>query len=196
MRNEANRLMIQYKDKRGFVVLMLVQIDDCLSRIETLNSHINSAEDEMNRLKKRYEHYVKDRNTAGVHLLDRNDELCILYERINVQQEIMAKGEEAFNQKEDELRRFNIILAELSRKVELEKSKLPILNKLTETINEYEKRKESLESEMNKLGEKMENPDDPKRCRILGGTDPSQEMLSMKIERLESFLITQEVLCY
>jgi chromosome segregation ATPase len=186
LRNEANKLMIQYREKR-------VHIEHCISRIETLNANISSAEEDMLHLKARYEQNVKDRNMAGVHLLDRNDELCILYERINVQQEIMAKGEEALNEKEDDLRRFNILLIEFKRKVELEKQKIPKLTELARKISEEEEKKTLLDLSMTKLGEQMENPDDPKRCRNLGGVDPTQDQLSKKIERLEAFLATQEV---
>ena len=41
----------------------------------------------------RYEHSVEQRNLTGVQLIDRNDELCILYERSNQQQETIKKGE-------------------------------------------------------------------------------------------------------
>jgi hypothetical protein len=37
------------------------------------------------RLKKMYEFAVEDRNYTGIQLIDRNDELCILYEKANIQ---------------------------------------------------------------------------------------------------------------
>jgi FtsZ-binding cell division protein ZapB len=40
LKNESNKLLSQYRDRRD-------QIHQHLSRIETLNSHINSAEDGM-----------------------------------------------------------------------------------------------------------------------------------------------------
>ena len=36
---------------------------------------------------------MEQRNLTGVQLIDRNDELCILYERSNQQQETIKKGE-------------------------------------------------------------------------------------------------------
>jgi len=35
---------------------------------------------------------VEDRNHTGIMLIDRNDELCILYEKANTQEEVMRKG--------------------------------------------------------------------------------------------------------
>lgn len=50
-----------------------------------LEDIINKAEKDMVRARKRYGLAVKDRNTIGILLIDRNDELCILYEKCNVQ---------------------------------------------------------------------------------------------------------------
>ena len=36
-----------------------------------------------------YESAVEDRNHTGIMLIDRNDELCILYEKANTQEEVM-----------------------------------------------------------------------------------------------------------
>ena len=39
-----------------------------------------------------YEGAVEERNHTGIMLIDRNDELCILYEKANTQEEVMRKG--------------------------------------------------------------------------------------------------------
>ncbi len=42
---------------------------------------------------RRYEVAVEERNYTGIQLIDRNDELCILYEKSNIQEQIMRNGE-------------------------------------------------------------------------------------------------------
>ncbi|KAJ3312642.1 hypothetical protein HDV04_002784 [Boothiomyces sp. JEL0838] len=185
LRNEANKLMLQYRDKRD-------QIEHRLTRIEALNSNINAAEEEMQVLKARYEQSVKDRNMAGVHLLDRNDELCILYERINVKKEIMSKGAAALADRNNEIRKLQLILAESKRQLELQKQKKPIIAELDKEIAKLEKKKTELMELTLTLGEQMENPSDENRCRNLGGVDPTQEELTKKIEKLENLLSVQE----
>ncbi|KAJ3272865.1 hypothetical protein HDV01_005188 [Terramyces sp. JEL0728] len=185
LRNEANKLMLQYRDKRD-------QIEHRLTRIEALNSNINAAEEEMQILKSRYEQSVKDRNMAGVHLLDRNDELCILYERINVKKENMSKGATALADRNDEMRKLQLILAESKRQSELQKQKKPIIAELDTELTKLEKKKAELMNLTVMLGEQMENPSDEKRCRNLGGVDPAQEELTKKIEKLENLLSIQE----
>lgn len=64
-----------------------------IQEIDKLNIVINNLEREMLHLKTKYEHSVEQRNVTGVQLIDRNDELCILYERSNQQQEALKKGE-------------------------------------------------------------------------------------------------------
>ncbi|KAI8922819.1 hypothetical protein BC831DRAFT_248972 [Entophlyctis helioformis] len=184
LKNEANKLMVQYRDRRD-------QIDQHLAAIEALNMHINSAEEEMMTLKLRYEQCIKERNMVGVHLLDRNDELCILYERLNVQKEVMAKGESALVDKEDEIRKLSLMLPSSSAKSSC-RSKPSRSWGYEGEIEKLEASREKLRKKVADLAEEMENPDDPRRCRNLGGVDPSQKELLKKIERLEDLLAGRE----
>ena len=177
--------MVKYRERRD-------QINQHLSKIEALNNHINETESEMMNLKARYEGGVKDRNKMGIYLLDRNDELCILYERLNVQKEVAAKGEAALVEREDETRKLSLIGAELARKIELQKQRLPQVNQLKIEIDKLEDKRHDLHEAVSKLGAQMENPDDPSRCRNLGGEDPVPEELAKKIEKLEDQLASQE----
>ena len=63
-------------------------VDEQILDMDKLNSLINTAEKEMLRLKKQYETVVESRNFTGIMLIDRNDELCILYEKANIQEEV------------------------------------------------------------------------------------------------------------
>lgn len=143
-------------------------------------------------LKQRYETSVKVRNMTGIYLLDRNDELCILYERLNVQKEIASKGEAALVEREEEIRKLTLIGAELDRKIELEKQKIPVLGSLQVEIDKVEFERQEMHRNSLKLSKQMENPDDPKRCRNLPGKDPTVEDLVQKIERMEELLAGQE----
>jgi hypothetical protein len=46
--------------------------------------NIISLEKDMMEIRKKYEVACEDRNARGVQLIDRNDELCILYEKQNI----------------------------------------------------------------------------------------------------------------
>lgn len=79
-------------------------MDQNISEIEKLNMVIFALEKEMLSLKQKYEVACEDRNYAGVQLIDRNDELCILYEKNNIQQSVLTQGEAEIKRLEDEIR--------------------------------------------------------------------------------------------
>ena len=58
----------------------------------------------MVKLKRQYEVAVEERNYTGLQLIDRNDELCILYEKSNLQQSALKAGEAEIRKREEEIR--------------------------------------------------------------------------------------------
>jgi hypothetical protein len=169
-------------------------IDSNLGLIELLNSQINVAEEEMVSLKSRYEAAVKDRNLVGIHLLDRNDELCILYERLNIQQSVLSNGEKVLQEREDEIRKLSLVKSELLRKIELEKQLLPKSNSLKTKISKKEIQLENIQKAVTKLSIEMESPENPKNCRHLEGSDPGRKESIEKIQKLELLLAEKEVI--
>jgi|JI10StandDraft_1071094.scaffolds.fasta_scaffold169546_3 chromosome segregation ATPase len=60
---------------------------------DKLNLIINQLQKEMNDLIYKYEMACEHRNYMGIQLIDRNDELCILYEKANIQENTLKEGE-------------------------------------------------------------------------------------------------------
>ena len=56
------------------------------------------------KVKAQYEQAVENRNFMGLHLIERNDELCILFERASMQEKTSATGIKGLTVKEDEIR--------------------------------------------------------------------------------------------
>ncbi len=48
-------------------------------QVDKLNAIISSAEKDMLRLRRQYEVVIEARNYTGIMLIDRNDELCIMW---------------------------------------------------------------------------------------------------------------------
>lgn len=71
-----------------------------------------SLEKEMLQLRKKYEEACENRNFIGIGLIDRNDELCILYEKSNIQENILKNGETEIKKLEDEIRMIKIEIQE------------------------------------------------------------------------------------
>jgi hypothetical protein len=72
---------------------------------------ILALQKDMQSLRLQYEEACENRNYTGIQLIDRNDELCILYEKSNIQENILRKSEVAVKNLEDDIR---MILIEIN----------------------------------------------------------------------------------
>jgi hypothetical protein len=110
---KLNGLIQQDRDVKGFIsevnfpiFLFLGTIDQQIGEMDQLNSHVNSIEKEMLGLKKEFEYQVEQRNYTGffflfficfnsillgIQLIQRNDELCIHYEKLNIQDTVSKR---------------------------------------------------------------------------------------------------------
>ena len=85
-RKELNMLELEFKKKQS-------HIGQKINEGDKLNLIINSLQREMNNLIYEYEQACESRNYMGIQLIDRNDELCILYEKSNIQENRLKHGE-------------------------------------------------------------------------------------------------------
>jgi len=181
LRAETNKSVAAVKDKEG-------QVAQLVAEIENLNSLINGIEKEMLKLKKRYEIAVEERNYTGIQLIDRNDELCILYEKSNMQQSVLKKGEVVIRDKEEEIRMIDLQVAELCRDIEVTRRKLPQIPELEQQIVTLQSQLEEERALAERLSAELEAPENSKRWRKLEGKDPEPEDLAAKLQVLEERL--------
>lgn len=128
-------------------------------------------------------------------LLDRNDEVCVLYEKLNLQRGVMLSGEAELAARDDDIRKLRIVLADMKRQVELGKKSVG-----RKDVEDSELRLENLKAEVRdarervaELSQKMETPEETGRTRDLGGDDPAQKELVEKIQSVEEKLAEKEV---
>jgi chromosome segregation ATPase len=95
-----------------------------------------TIEKEVKSLIERYEMACESRNMMGINLIDRNDELCILYEKANIQDSILKKGENSIHQKEEEIRMLNLELNERQRQILVLRKQIPEVPKLAREVND------------------------------------------------------------
>ena len=181
IRSEVNKLLFVYKEKQQLV-------DQKIAEIDKLNSIINVVERDMVRLKKQYEQAVEERNYTGIQLIDRNDELCILYEKCNIQEQILRNGELELNKREEEMR---VLRLELSRFDWLFGVTTKLVPDMPKIRSDIEKLKQQLEEEKKRseqLSYELESPSNLSRYRLLGGKDLSMPEMQAKIAQLEDRL--------
>ncbi|KAI9190296.1 hypothetical protein H9P43_001729 [Blastocladiella emersonii ATCC 22665] len=181
---EANRLLVQYRDKRSL-------IDQQTGRIDTLSNSLSNCAGELATLKARYEQVVNERNAAGLQYLERNDELCMLYERNNIQERVMTHGEEELVDLEDRIRQLSLMCKELRRSVLVREKQLPVVDQLKAEYESLKSQVHEAKAQVLELSKIMESPD-KSRVRDLKGEDPPQEALNARVHKLEMRLAQQE----
>ena len=178
LRAEQNKHMAAEKAKKAQVAQLAAETDN-------LNALINGIEKDMLKLKKRYEQAVEERNYTGIQLIDRNDELCILYEKSNMQQQVLKRGEVAIREREEEIRMLDLAVAEKCREIEVTRRKLPRVPELEQEIVLLQTQLEEERSLAERLSAELEVPENSKRWRKLEGKDPEPEDLAAKLQVLE-----------
>jgi len=141
---------------------------------------------------------VRDRNSTGVQLIDRNDEICILYEKKNILESILKKGEEQLGTHEERIKALELEVKELCRKLEVGRLQTPSMEEQKATARTYSELQRGLQDEkalVKKLSEQLEVPNpelNKNRYRKIPGIDPDQEQLNSQIAVLSSRLNGQK----
>merc|ERR1719183_3459262 len=134
------------------------QVEQYVIEIDKLHSIINSIEKEMMVLKRKYEQAVETRNFTGIQLIDRNDELCILWEKSNIQEKLLKKGEDAMLSKSEDIRILKIDLAEVQRQLQVVQKKIPEVPKLAEEVMRLRESLFEVRKRAESLSLDLENP--------------------------------------
>merc|ERR1711959_735298 len=165
------------------------QVEQYVIEIDKLNSIINSIEKEMIILRRKYEQAVETRNFTGIQLIDRNDELCILWEKSNIQEKLLKKGESAMLTKSEEIRSLKIDLKEVKRQLHVVHKKIPEVPKLIDEVMRLREQVASVRKRTDELSLELENPKSVlRKWRGLGGEDLDLQTLRMKTQDLEERL--------
>ena len=122
-------------------------LDQQAGELDKLGSHVNSIEAEMLRVKKEFEYQVEQRNYTGMQLIERNDELCIHYEKLNVQETVSARGKAQLAQRKEELRTLEIEAQELLRSVAAKEKDVPRIAQLLKQLEEKQQALAGLKKE-------------------------------------------------
>ena len=94
-------------------------VDQGIAEIRKLNTIIRTAESEMLMMRKRYEAELEHRNRTGMLLVQGNEELSLLYEKCNLQENILRNGDIELQKREEEIRILNLHIAELAREIDV-----------------------------------------------------------------------------
>lgn len=74
------------------------------NEIEKLTYIIKESYEEIEKLKKDYQNVINERDILGTQLIRRNDELALLYEKIKILQNTLARGEIQYQERLEDIR--------------------------------------------------------------------------------------------
>ena len=171
---------------------------------EKLHSIINSIENEMVGFRVDYELACESRNYTGIQLIDRNDELCIFYEKIHHIETRISELYKKILEKEAVVKRSAVEVKEIERFIEVNRKKIPEIPELSNKIKELDTELKILNQTLEKLIKYVENPENNLKNELPGEDldtsylklkyDQLTEMLNQKKEKLlEKELINDEI---
>eukprot|EP00922_Rhytidocystis_sp_ex-Travisia-forbesii_P030641 GHVS01045236.1.p1 GENE.GHVS01045236.1~~GHVS01045236.1.p1 ORF type:complete len:792 (+),score=129.65 GHVS01045236.1:192-2567(+) len=188
LHEERDRLRTHYAGSSSKGNSMSGQVEQHILEIDKLNSIINVIEKEMVQLKRSYEIAVEARNYVGIQLIDRNDELCILWEKSNMQEKFLKKGQHAMLHKDEEFRVFKRHLEEVARQLHAQQKVIPQVPLLTKEALELRQQLADEKNESDRLSQEFEKPSSDGRKFELSGENPDSETIQTKLHVLDERL--------
>uniref|UniRef100_A0A663EGU8 Coiled-coil domain containing 146 n=1 Tax=Aquila chrysaetos chrysaetos TaxID=223781 RepID=A0A663EGU8_AQUCH len=163
----------------------------CLD-LERLTNTVTRIEEEIVQLRKKYERAIQEQNDSGLLLRDREEELCILYEKINMQEMLCRNGDIEMQVMDEKIRFLKLKVAEKKRQIKLWFKALPVKNALDAHLVVLQIQYSQCKDRLKQMEEIFADPANESRKRDLGGKDPSPPELLKKIEQLEVELVQKE----
>ncbi|KAM6961829.1 coiled-coil domain-containing protein 146 [Tautogolabrus adspersus] len=152
-------------------------------RLTKMNNLQEQALLEINR---NQETAIQRRNSLGIQLLEHEEVLFSYYEKVNIQEAAITKGNMALESLEKDMRDLQLAIKEEKRRTELKKKEVPLKKKLDEEIT-------TLQIELSEARDKtIERLNRTVEYKELKGKDPSPVELVKKLEQLEVNLAERE----
>lgn len=182
LRLELHKSRMEHRTKQEIIEELIVEIT-------CLNSIVDRMEKTMVYMKNRYVNALEMRNAAGVSIIERNDELCILHEKKHLQEDTIEDGARWIFKKHQHIRNLKMSVAELNRKVSDSRA-LPQLSALSKTVSDSQKILKEKQDDTTCICLELESPSTSRRWRFLLGEDLDGNEMSLRIHLLQSSLLT------
>nr|XP_058153943.1 coiled-coil domain-containing protein 146 isoform X4 [Dasypus novemcinctus] len=166
--------------------------DAQLSNIDRLANMLTMIEEEMVQLRKKYEKAVQSRNESGVQLIQREEEICIFYEKINIQEKMKLNGEIEIHVLEEKIRFLKLRIAEKQRQIHVTQKLLPAKRSLDADLAVLQIQFSQCTDRIKDLEKQFINPEGKNRTRFLPGKDLTEEEMIKKLDELELHLAQKE----
>uniref|UniRef100_A0A8D2DEG1 Coiled-coil domain containing 146 n=1 Tax=Sciurus vulgaris TaxID=55149 RepID=A0A8D2DEG1_SCIVU len=163
-----------------------------LNNMDRLANMLTMIEEEMVRLRRKYEKAVQRRNESGVQLIEREEEVCIFYEKINIQEKMKLNEEIEIHVLEEKIRFLKLRIAEKQRQISVTKKLLPVKRALDSDLAVLQIQFSQCTDRIRDLEKQFINPGDKNRIRLLRGKDLTEGEMIKKLDELDLQLAKKE----
>lgn len=163
-----------------------------LTSMDRLASMITMIEEEMVQLRKKYEKAVQRRNESGVQLIEREEEVCIFYEKINIQEKMKLHGDVEIHVLDEKIRFLKLKIAEKQRQICVTQKLLPTKRALDADLAVLQIQFSQCTDRIKTLEKRFVNPNSNGRVRFIPGKDLTEEEMIKKLDMLELQLAKKE----
>ena len=178
LRQDINKRAMTFREGRD-------KIDEQMNEMEGLHTVADQGRKNQIRLTLKFEHETQRRDHAGLMLVERNDEVAALHERVNLQVEVGRRGEIELRNREDEIRAFAAEIRKHELSVEANASLASGVPGLNAEIERLRKDHIVERRRVARLSAKAETPENADRWRVLQGKDPGADELRAKLKDLK-----------
>ncbi|XP_017523887.2 coiled-coil domain-containing protein 146 [Manis javanica] len=163
-----------------------------LGNNDRLVNMITMIEEEMVQLRKKYEKAIQCRNESGVQLVEREEEVCIFYEKINIQEKMKLNGEIEIHVLEEKIQFLKLKIAEKQRQIHVAQQLLPAKRSLDADLAVLQIQFSQCTDRIRDLEKQFANPEGKNRTRFLPGKNMTEEEMVKKLDELQLQLARKE----
>lgn len=182
LKNELLRIKKQIQSSEQIVLNQELEITK-------LTKIIQEADEEKQRQLKEYGSVVHDRDTLRQQLIQRNEELHVLYEKIKIQKSTLAKGHHQYQEKQKELLNIQTRIQSLTFEKDVSSNQLQHEDSLKHELFRLEKELLQEKTKIRALSEELDHPLNVHRWRKLEGSDPKRFEMIRKLQVIQKKLI-------
>ncbi|OWZ03014.1 hypothetical protein PHMEG_00025327 [Phytophthora megakarya] len=150
---------------------------------------IQEADEEKQRQVKEYGCVVHDRDTLRQQLIQRNEELSVLYEKIKIQKSTLSKGYFQFKEKQKEITLLQSRIQALTLERDSSNNQVSHEGSLKQELIRLEKELLQEKTKIRALSEELDHPLNVHRWRKLEGSDPKRFEMIRKLQAMQKKLI-------
>lgn len=171
-------------------------IKGLINEIGKLKFMKSTIDKDLLKIQEVYNTMVSERDLLGTELIQRNDEIALLHEKIALHETGLKNGHLELGKVENELKILNIIVKDLSRELLIHKNKIVRLMGYKGKILSLNEMLLEEKLRVKALSEELENPLNANRWRSVGSVELDDFELMGRVQTIQKKLIkvTQELI--